>query len=177
MTGEEPHAGAEPGDSERARAALQAEAWRLYNRENKSVREVADQLGLAPATTHRWIKQGQAAEVYADLLDRQRRRLDMADRLRLYRQVATEEWRQGGSAGAGKQRAGAGSFRDLLPSLISIEKLEMELLGLRMPVEVEHRMVQDHGEAPPPFLVDAVTEANRRDDEKRRAIERGDELL
>lgn len=176
MTGVEPVAGAEPGDSERAAAAVKAEAWRLYNRENKSVREVADQLNLAPATAHRWIKQGQAAEVYADLLQRQHRRLDMADRLRMYRAFLIEEWRQGGSGGAGNNKAGAGSFRDLVPALLDIEKTEMKLLGLSMPVEVEHSFVRDNGEAPPPFMVEAVQEANRRDDEKRRAIEGGEGL-
>lgn len=175
MTGMEPVAGAEPGDSERERARVKAEAWRLHNRENKSVREVADALGLAPATAHRWIKQGQAAEVYADLLQRQYRRLDMADRLRMYRAFLIEEWRAGGSGGA-NARAGAGSFRDLVPALMDIEKTEMKLLGLAVPVEVEHKMVQEFGEAPPPFMVEAVEEAKARDDEKRRAIEGGEGL-
>lgn len=176
MTGVERTAGAEPGDSEREVAELQVKAWRLHNRDNMSVRDVADAMNLSPATAHRWIKKGQAAEVYADLLQRQYRRLDMADRLRVYRAMAIEEYRQGGSAGQGNQKSGAGSFRDLLPALLEIEKVEMRLLGLAMPVQVEHSVAEQHGEAPPAYIVEAAMEAERRDAEKRRAIEQGDGL-
>lgn len=174
MTAVDRAAGAEPGDSERERDRLKARAWRMSNHEQKSVREVAEELGLSVATAHRWIKQGQAAEVYADLLERQRRRLDMADRFRLYRQMLGEEYRAGGSAGGGKQRAGAGSFRELVPALMQIELAEMKLLRLEMPVEVEHSWRDQHGEAPPAGIVEAILEARAVDEARRQAIERGE---
>lgn len=175
MTGVDRAAGAEPGDSERAHAERKARAWSLWNHDRKSVQGVATEMGVSKSTAHRWIMEGEAAEVYAGLLDRQRRRVAMADRIRLYAEIALEEWRQGGSAG-GNRKAGAGSFRDLIPHLATLERLEMDLMGLKTPTQVEHSFVEKHGEAPPPFIVDAVQAAKERDAEKRRAIEGGDGL-
>lgn len=145
-----PAAGAQPGDEYAARVELMTRAYEAWTGPRQlSYRAIAVELGVSLGTVQRLLKEYQAAEVYAELLNRQYQRIAAGHRVETYRQLALEEWRQGGGG-----RKGA-SFRDLIPGLVSLERLQMDIGGYKQPVQVDHRIVDEHGEAPDVRIVDA----------------------
>jgi predicted DNA-binding protein (UPF0251 family) len=143
------------------RAEKIAEAYRLFNEDGYSSRMVAQRFGISPATAWRWIKQGQSAEVYAELLEQQQRRADAAGRLQFYRQLIVGEY-----------RAGAAGVLDIMPHLLKIEEREAKLLALDKPVTLRHEF--GDAAAPPAEVVAAVSAARAERD--RRAAELDEEF-
>lgn len=145
-------AGAQPGDEYAARVELMTRAYEAANGAHpQSYRAIAIELGVSLGTVQRLLKEYAATEIYAELLDRQYRRMAAVTRLDTYRQMALEEWHAGGGGRPGK----GGSFRELIPALMMIEKHEAEVLGYKRPIQVDHRLVDEHGEAPDTRIVDA----------------------
>lgn len=137
-----------------------ARAWELHV-EGRSVRYIAEALGVAPSTAASYVKQGRGAEQYIDLLDRAEERLRSATRLDLMTAWLADDYRQG-----------RGTAREIVPVLVQVEARRARLLGLDAPT----RVAVDAGPAPEvdPATVAAVRAVQQRAAaEEKQLLERG----
>lgn len=106
------------------RAELVARAWELAEM-GHSVRYIAEAIGKSPATAHRFVREGRAAAVWVEVLDRSEERARRAMRLDMYTDWLISE----------RQTLG-GLAREYVPILLKLERERAMLTGSDSPTRV-----------------------------------------
>ena len=104
---------------------LAAQAYYLSKEEHRSLREIAEELGVSKTTAANLVRDAEEQEPFLDLLDRAVGRRDQAHRLKAYIAIILDEVR-GGRADPLKAIAG----------LAWIENRWAKLAGLDAPAEI-----------------------------------------
>lgn len=129
------------------------------------MRWIAEKMSIPASTAHDWIKQGRAAEVYIDLLDRAEERVRMATRLDFYTSMLMDQWRT-------QMTKEPTQASDIVPILLRIEERRAKLGGLDAPTRVA---VEDgRTPEPDPRTVAAVRAAQQRAAAETRELLEGD---